>query len=166
MNTYYICPTGEVQGPSDSLKPSTVGPRDVTDKRSALAKMLSQVGKAQGPIYGIHGPQHGMDIVLVEPDYYTRFPPLGLLKISTYHKRRGDRVKLVRVRTDGLWKPVKRPSRVYVTSLFTWSWRPVWKAVRLIRDSFPRRRSGLADCMHHYCLNMLPDQVQIPFMTV
>jgi hypothetical protein len=84
-----------------------------------------------------------MDIVLVEPDYYTRFPPLGLLKISTYHKRRGDRVKLVRVRTDGLWKPAKKPSRVYVTSLFTWSWRPVWKAVRFYKRQFPKTKVWL-----------------------
>jgi len=74
-----------------------------------------------------------MHVLLVEPEYYSRYPPLGLLKLSTYHKRRGDTTELVR----GL-KPVhKRPTRVYVTSLFTWAWKPVWQAVRHYKKLFP-----------------------------
>ncbi|RJQ78932.1 MAG: cobalamin-binding domain-containing protein [Desulfobacteraceae bacterium] len=58
------------------------------------------------------------NILLVEPDYRSKFPPLGLMRISTYHKERGDCVTFVRGRS-----PEKREMhwhRVYISSLFTW----------------------------------------------
>ena len=64
-------------------------------------------------------------ILLVEPDYYTRFPPLGLLKLARYHMNRGDKVSYVRGCV-----PEGRPDFIYVTSLFTWAWKPVHEAVR------------------------------------
>lgn len=74
-----------------------------------------------------------MFVLLVEPEYYTRYPPLGLLKIASYHRLKGDIVELVR----GCQHLPRKPDRVYVTSLFTWSWREVWKCVRHYKDSFP-----------------------------
>src|SRR5437588_7464471 len=75
-----------------------------------------------------------MKVLLVEPDYYTRYPPLGLLKISSFHKLQGDDVTLVR----GKQFVSESPDRVYVTSLFTWDWRPVWEAVRFYKYLYPR----------------------------
>jgi len=74
-----------------------------------------------------------MHVLLVEPDYYARLPPLGLLKLSTYHRSRGDTVSLVR----GCELIPFRPDLIYVTSLFTWAWRPVWRAVRYYKRLFP-----------------------------
>jgi hypothetical protein len=71
-------------------------------------------------------------ILLVEPDYYTRYPPLGLLKLASYHRKRGDEVRLVRGGVDG-WTP----DRIYVTSLFSYAWRPVHAAVHYYRRRFP-----------------------------
>ena len=36
------------------------------------------------------------EILLVEPAYNNPYPPLGLLKISTWHKRKGDNVQLIK----------------------------------------------------------------------
>jgi hypothetical protein len=41
---------------------------------------------------------------------------LGLLKLASYHKSRGDTVELVRDNTV----PSKNPDIIYITSLFTW----------------------------------------------
>ncbi len=68
------------------------------------------------------------NILLVEPDYRSKFPPLGLMRISTYHKERGDCVTFVR----GL-APEKREMhwhRIYISSLFTWE---LPRTVRTIR---------------------------------
>ncbi len=77
-----------------------------------------------------------MRVLLVEPDYYARYPPLGLLKLATYHRLRGDTVWLVRGCRDDL----PQPDLIYVTSLFTYAWRPVHDAVAFYRARFPGTR--------------------------
>src|SRR5438552_3911689 len=73
-----------------------------------------------------------MRVLLVEPDYYTRYPPLGLLKIAQLERSRGSSVRLVRG-----CKEEPEPDYVYVTSLFTYSWRAVHQAVRYYKTRFP-----------------------------
>jgi len=74
-------------------------------------------------------------VVLVEPRYHTHFPPLGLLKLSTYHKMKGDTTELVSFKKAHKF-PRARPNVVYVTSLYTWEWKPVWDAVRYFKTWF------------------------------
>ncbi|MCP8315919.1 MAG: hypothetical protein H3Z51_03535, partial [archaeon] len=94
-----------------------------------------------------------MRIMLVEPDYYTQFPPLGLLKISAYHKSQNDKIiGLVK----GADYPSERPNRIYITSLFTWSWRPVWEAVRYYKGWFPDSEVWLGGLY----ASLLPDHAE------
>ena len=81
-----------------------------------------------------------MKILLVEPAYYTQYPPLGLLKLSTLYKSQGHDVRFVR----GI-KLITRfvPDEIKVTSLFTWAWRPVWEAVAFYKALFPSARLAL-----------------------
>lgn len=74
-----------------------------------------------------------MRVLLVEPDYYTRYPPLGLLKLGAYHRLKGDTIELVR----GLTRPADAPDQIYVTSLFTYAWKPVHEAVAHYKHMFP-----------------------------
>lgn len=77
-----------------------------------------------------------MHILLVEPTYYTRYPPLGLLKLASYHNLRGDTVELVRG-----CQPVNHiPDRIYITSLFTYAWKPVHQAIRYYKNLFPKTK--------------------------
>ena len=61
------------------------------------------------------------NILLVEPRYPTKFPPLGLMKISAYHKLLGDNVKFVK--GDDREVPYEYWDRIYVTTLFTYHWK-------------------------------------------
>ena len=33
-----------------------------------------------------------LDVLLVEPGYRNKYPPLGLMKLAAFHRQRGDRV--------------------------------------------------------------------------
>ena len=74
-----------------------------------------------------------MKILLVQPAYYTRYPPLGLLKLAAMHRAQGDEISFVR----GLQTPEVQPDLIYVTSLFTYAWKHVHDAVGHYRRLFP-----------------------------
>ena len=76
-------------------------------------------------------------VLLVEPNYYTRYPPLGLLKLSAMHKFRGDQVYFDRKVLASTTEP---PDLIYITSLFTYSWKPVHDAVAFYREAYPDAR--------------------------
>ncbi len=72
-------------------------------------------------------------ILLVEPAYRSKYPPLGLMKLSTYHKLKGDEVVFVRgcsgkVR-DQFW------DRVYITTLFTYTWQETIKTIKFYKET-------------------------------
>lgn len=75
-----------------------------------------------------------MRTLLVQPNYYSRFPPLGLLKISTYHRMLGDEVCFQKGCVAAPWTP----DNIYVTSLFTYAWKPVHEAVRFYQQQYPK----------------------------
>lgn len=76
-------------------------------------------------------------VLLVKPKYYSAYPPLGLLKLSTYEKKRGNIVPK-KIFYFGIDKEVEsEPDIIYITSLFTWAWEPVWEAVHYFSLKYP-----------------------------
>ena len=57
------------------------------------------------------------NILLVEPDYKNKLPPLGLMKIATYHRNRGDIVEFYK--GEAPYTKIISKDRVYITTLFT-----------------------------------------------
>jgi hypothetical protein len=68
-----------------------------------------------------------LNILLVEPDYNAKFPPLGLMKISAYHKGRGDKVRFVKGIREHLDTGYER---VYISTLFTYQFDLTVKTIR------------------------------------
>ena len=58
-----------------------------------------------------------MRVLLVEPNYKNKYPPMGLIKISTYHKMLGDEVRFVKGVDPNVDAAVW--DRIYITTLFT-----------------------------------------------
>jgi hypothetical protein len=73
------------------------------------------------------------NILLIEPDYHCKLPPLGLMKISTYHKKHGDTVTFFK----GLSKQLKDQiwDRIYVSTLFTFYWEKTIKTIKYYSKS-------------------------------
>ena len=60
-----------------------------------------------------------MRVLLVEPNYKNKYPPMGLMKISTYHKMLGDEVRFVKGVDPNVDAAVW--DRIYITTLFTFA---------------------------------------------
>ncbi len=69
-----------------------------------------------------------MNILLVEPGYKNKYPPLGLMKISAFHKSRGDEVCFIK----GLNKDIQQQlwDRIYITTLFSFYWNATIKTIK------------------------------------
>lgn len=92
------------------------------------------------------------NILLVEPAYNNPYPPLGLLKISTWHKRKGDMVQLIKdtphspliddfQEKEKCYKKLKdHYDIIYITSLFTYQAHFVIESIRYYKNKFPGAR--------------------------
>lgn len=69
-----------------------------------------------------------MKILLVEADYKNKYPPLGLMKISAYHKSNGDEVLFVKGKNKELKN--QKWDRIYVTTLFTFYWKKTIETIK------------------------------------
>ncbi|MDD5793080.1 MAG: hypothetical protein PUD22_10900 [Erysipelotrichaceae bacterium] len=69
------------------------------------------------------------DILLLEPGYANKYPPIGLMKISYFHKYiHHDYVRFAKGRLPEAFKD-KKWDRVYVTTLFTFEWKKTKEAL-------------------------------------
>lgn len=102
-------------------------------------------------------------ILLVEPGYDSYYPPLGLMKISTWHKKKKDLVQFVKHNHGnpdffGATPPklAKCYDKIYITSLFTYHAKEVIKAVRYYRELFPRAEIKVGGIL----ASLLPDYIE------
>lgn len=69
------------------------------------------------------------------------YPPIGLLKLATFHKRRGDEVKFVIGRDKSAFKEENLFShevlwdRIYITTLFTFDWKNVIETINFYKKA-------------------------------
>ena len=80
-----------------------------------------------------------MKVLLVEPGYKNKYPPLGLMKISAYHKALGDEVIFVKGEEKSL-KGMKW-DRIYITTLFTFYWNRTIRTIRYYMNSVEQRNN-------------------------
>lgn len=86
-----------------------------------------------------------MNVLLVEPTFpippksknHRDFLPIGLLKLASYHRQKGDCFRLIRGNkdTNGFV-----PDEVKITSLFTYWSQFVWDSVAFYKKKFPNAK--------------------------
>lgn len=96
------------------------------------------------------------NILLIEPDYKNKYPPLGLMKISYFHKYiLHDYVRFTKGRLPEALRNTKW-DHIYVTSLFTFEWAKTIEAINyaktLVDDISKITVGGIA-------ATLLPDQI-------
>lgn len=72
-------------------------------------------------------------ILLVEPAYSNKYPPLGLMKIATYHRLKGDEVVFFKGKSQELRGRIW--DRIYVTTLFTFYWNATIETIKYYRKA-------------------------------
>lgn len=86
-----------------------------------------------------------MKILLVEPNFpippksknHKNFLPIGLLKLASYYRDKGHKIKLVRgnVKLNGF-----KPDKIMITSLFTYWSKYVKESVQFYKKQFPNAK--------------------------
>jgi hypothetical protein len=69
------------------------------------------------------------NILLIEPGYKNKYPPLGLMKISQYHGPRGKRDNVTFIKGEDESAKAKAWDRVYVTTLFSFEFSRIAKSI-------------------------------------
>ena len=103
------------------------------------------------------------DILLLEPGYSNKYPPIGLMKISYFHKYiHHDYVRFAKGELPEAFRD-KKWDRVYVTTLFTFEWERTKKAIEyaltVVKDPTQVYTGGIL-------ATLMPDLIAKNFPTV
>lgn len=102
-----------------------------------------------------------MKVLLVEPkkskEYHTTYPSLGLLKLASHHKQKGDNVRFVRGFSENGFKP----DTIYITSLFTYAFKPVHDVIRYYSQRYKKAKIVVGGIYATLCPDHLKDTFEI-----
>lgn len=99
-------------------------------------------------------------ILLVEPGYRNKYPPLGLMKIARCHKLLGDNVVFVKGKSplfqSDQW------DRVYICTLFSFFWRETIETIKYYKKCVSDQRDviiggGLATILNKEIRDIFPN---------
>jgi hypothetical protein len=94
--------------------------------------------KAAGPYVLVRRPKR---VLLIEPAYKAKYPPLGLMKISTYHKLRGDEVVFYKGTSaavrDQNW------DIIYITTMFTFQWKTSVETIQFYQRGKQKNKKNI-----------------------
>jgi len=69
------------------------------------------------------------NILLIEPGYRNKYPPLGLMKIAQYHGPRGKNDNVTFIKGEDKSVIGKSWDRIYVTTLFSFEWNRIARSI-------------------------------------
>lgn len=76
---------------------------------------------------------HRKNILLVEPEYNDKYPPLGLMKISTFHKLKGDSVMYYRGK---IYKNPNFFAKIYISTRFSFHWEKTKELILYYKENY------------------------------
>ncbi|MBF0309293.1 MAG: radical SAM protein [Magnetococcales bacterium] len=74
------------------------------------------------------------NILLIEPSYRNKYPPLGLMKLAQYHGPNGKKDRVVFVKGEDRSAQGVPWDRIYVTTLFSFEWHRTSRAIDYALD--------------------------------
>jgi len=74
------------------------------------------------------------NILLIEPNYRNKYPPLGLMKIAQYHGSDGKCDNVTFIKGEDKTVLSKAWDRVYITTLFSFEWNRIAKSIDFAID--------------------------------
>ena len=69
------------------------------------------------------------NILLIEPSYNNKYPPLGLMKIASYHGPDGKKDNITFIKGEDKSVLNKAWDRIYITTLFSFEWKKIEKSI-------------------------------------
>lgn len=109
------------------------------------------------------------NILLIEPGYRNKYPPLGLMKIAQYHGPEGkrDNVRFVKGEDPSAYETAW--DRVYITTLFSFEWERTARSINYALDLVGGQAhrvfvGGIAASLMHDAYNANPEWRGIRFI--
>jgi hypothetical protein len=94
------------------------------------------------------------NILLIEPNYKNKYPPLGLMKIAQYHGSEGKRDNVKFIKGEDRAVLTKAWDRIYVTTLFSFEFQKISESIDFAIEAANNNRDkvfvgGIAASLMH-----------------